>query len=144
MDWSLETKPYPWAKVLGSTFLANAAGFGIGQLLTDRCFGDDTGYGNSYRCGAPASLGTRVAGVMLPIVAGSFAARWAGTTDRSRGRLIPAAILGSITGAAGYLMFVDEGGSGGSDDGRVVGALLMTVVTPLVTVFSDRLFRVLR
>jgi hypothetical protein len=58
--------------------------------------------------------------------------------------LIPAAILGSITGAAGYLMFVDEGGSGGSDDGRVVGALLMTVVTPLVTVFSDRLFRVLR
>lgn len=144
LDWSLETKPYPWAKVLGSTFLANAAGFGIGQLLTDRCFGDDTGYGNSYRCGAPASTGTRVAGVMLPIVAGSFAARWAGTTDRSRGRLIPAAILGSITGAAGYLMFVDEGGSGGSDDGRVVGALLMTVVTPLVTVFSDRLFRVLR
>jgi hypothetical protein len=58
--------------------------------------------------------------------------------------LIPAAILGSITGAAGYLMVVDEGGSGGSDDGRVVGALLMTVVTPLVTVFSDRLFRVLR
>ena len=145
LRWSpLETVPYPWARVMGSTFLASAAGFGISQLLTDRCFGVNSGFQRPIRCNAPASLGTRVVGLALPTLAGTFAARWAGTTDRSRGRLLPAAILGSVTGITGYFVFVEAGVSRGSDGGKVVGALLITVVTPLVTVLSDRLFRTLR
>ena len=145
LDWSaLETEPYPWARVMASTFLANAAGVGVSLLLTDQCFGEDTRLDNPYRCSTPASVGTRVAGLWLPTVAGSLAARWAGATDRSRGRFVPALLFGTVTSAGGYLLFVDKRSSSGSDAGKVVGALLLTVATPLVTVLSDRIFRVLR
>jgi hypothetical protein len=143
LDWSLETQPYPWARVLASTFLVNAAGFAIGRALTNECFGVDTGYDGPYRCSAPASLGTRVVSLVLPSMAGSFTARWAGTTNRSRGRIIPSAILGGIAGAAGYFMYVELGVSSGSDTGKLTGALLLTVARPLITVLSDRIFRTL-
>lgn len=37
-DWTDETRPYPWGRVLGSSFLRNAVGVGAGLLLANRCF----------------------------------------------------------------------------------------------------------
>ncbi len=141
--WSpLETQPYPWFRVLGATFLANAAGFGIATLINDRCVAEDAGV-RYTGCNQPSAIGTTIASVTLPSVSGGFAARWAGTTDRTQGLLAPSIMFGTMTAAGGYFLFVDEVRAN-SRAGKVIGAVLITVVTPIVTVLSDRIFRALR
>ena len=82
-------------------------------------------------------------GLGLPAVGGTLAARRAGATERSRGRMLPAAVFGTMASAAGYLFLV-EGESRDSKAAVGAGALVLAVGTPLLVTFSDRLFRALR
>ena len=143
-DWSLESAPYPWARVAASSVLATSAGLGLALLLGNQC--PETNPLDSYsaHCSGMASVGAKWVSPLVPGMAGSFAARWAGTTDRSKGLLLPSAVLGSLTSIVGYRLFVGEGRPEPTDAARVAGALLVFVATPLVTVLSDRFFRALR
>ena len=143
LDWSLETEPYSWVRVSAITAVANAAGAGLGLLLMRRCLGVDSGWDDQYDCSALSEIGSRMVGPMLPGLTGSFAARWAGSTNRSRGRMQPSVLFGTITSAAGYYLVIDQGLEGTSTS-EVLGAVLLTAVTPLVTVVSNRIFRTLR
>jgi hypothetical protein len=79
----------------------------------------------------------------LPSVSGSIAASWAGSTDRSKGRILPSALLGTLSAAGGYLLYAN-GKSNDSQFSTTAGILLVTVGTPVLTTFGDRMFRSLR
>jgi hypothetical protein len=136
LDWSLESRPYHWRRVLAGSFVGNAAGLGVGLLLADQCFRLDAGInGLRSKCDA---LSTVVAGFVvlgLPGVSSSFAARWGGATDRSEGRVVPA-------GAVYFLLI--QANSNDSKSLETAGTLVLIVGTPLVTGVADRVFRRLR
>ncbi len=58
-----------------------------------------------------------------------------------RRRFMPAALLGTITAATGYLLIV-EGEEG--VPGRLAGTIILTAGPPIMATFADRLFRALR
>ena len=70
-DWSLEQEPYPWARVLGSSFLGNAVSVGLGYLMINRCMHiERTEFALSFKanCGRLYVLGTGLLSVGLPAV----------------------------------------------------------------------------
>ncbi len=143
-DWSLEASPYRWARVGTMSLLANAIGLGLGLVILDQClYVRDQGATLGTRCGSLTTTGAGLLGLTLPGVSGSVAAHWAGATERSKGRVAPSAIMGTLTVATGYLLFV-QGESGGSSGTRTAGLVVLTVGTPLVATFADRAFRALR
>ena len=143
-DWSLESKPYRWRRVLGGSLVGNAAGLGLALMAADQCFRLDAGiHGLRSKCDAFSTVGTGFVVLALPAVAGSFAAQWGGATDRSKGRVVPSALLGTLTVASGYLLLV-HANSNDSAAAQTAGTLVLTVGTPLVTTFADRVFRGLR
>jgi hypothetical protein len=137
-DWSLEGQSYPWTKVLASSFVANAIGLGVGILAARHCLDvSDTGLiGVQDRCGGITAFATGSLAVALPVVGTSYMTRWGGGTQRSQGRIIPAAVLSSAAALTGYLLVI-EGQS-------AAGGAFLAVGTPLVAIISDRVFRVLR
>jgi hypothetical protein len=140
-DWSLEPNPYPWMRVLGISVVGNAVGVGLGLLLADQCLQVDSGFnGLRASCVAPLTVITTFGSLVLPSAAGSVAARWAGSTNRSRGRIFPSAVLGATSVAFGYLLVV-RGETHGSGGARVAGGAILVIGTPLIMTFADRVFR---
>jgi hypothetical protein len=144
-DWSAEQQPYRWKAVLGSSLVGNALGLGIALMVANKCLKPNTNglLGVRSDCGPLITMGAGFVTLGLPSVAGSAAARWAGATVRSRGRLLPSAVLGSLAGASGYLFLV-RGETGESAAAGKVGAVILTIGTPLLMTLSDRVFRALR
>jgi len=143
-DWTGETRPYPWARVAGGSFLGNAAGVAAGLLLANRCFAvRETGSDLRSRCDPFSTIGSSFVIVALPAVAGTFGTRWAGTTERSEGRFDISMLLSTLTVASGYLMLI-EAETGGSSVSRAAGIAVLSLVAPAVTALSNRVFRVLR
>lgn len=143
-DWSGEIRPYPWARVLGSSFLGNAVGVGAGLLVASRCFTvSETGSPLRSRCDPLSTVGSTFVVVALPAVAGTLGTRWTGTTERSEGRFAISLVLGTLTATSGYLMLF-KAESGGSSASRTAGIAVLSLVAPAVTALSNRVFRVLR
>jgi hypothetical protein len=82
------------------------------------------------------ALATGSMAIVLPIFSTTYATRWGGTTVRSRGRLVPGIVVGSISALTGYLLLVE-----GQDEGA---GLALGLGIPALVVLSDRVFRVLR
>lgn len=139
--WEEESEDYNWLGVFGSAAVVNAAGVGLSLLLADRCFRTPEGQPLAIRtsCGSLATAGTSLLSVTLPSITGTFAARWAGSTDRSRGRAVPSFVASAIVLTGGYLMLI--GGDGAS---QTTGALVLAIGVPLTHTFADRALRILR
>ena len=143
-DWSLEEDRYRWERVFLGSVAGNAIGLAVGLGLASRCLDIDTGIGGLRpRCPAVFTTGAGFLALALPSAAGSYTAHWAGETDRSRGRFLPAALGGAMMATAGYLLFI-EGKSNESPVAERTGIVLLAVGTPLMTTLADRIFRVLR
>jgi hypothetical protein len=144
-DWEAEQRPYRWARVVGGSVVGNALGLGLSLATADQCFEvRQRGIlGVHKRCNGITTMAAGLLILGLPSLTGSYAARWGGSTDRSRGRILPGLVTGSISAAAGYLLVV-KGKS--LEDGGIAtaGALILTVGTPTLLVLSDRMLRVLR
>jgi hypothetical protein len=145
MDWSMETRPYDWSRVMASSFAGTAVGIGAGMLVGNQCLKvSNTDFsGLRPQCDPITTMAAGFVMLGLPGVAGGAAARWAGATERSQGRLVPSALLSTLSVATGYLIWV-EGKTAKSEAMRVTGMSILFVGTPLMTAFSDRLFRALR
>jgi hypothetical protein len=143
-DWSLEPRPYAWARVLGSAALANVVGLGLGLAMADWCLRVDGGFqGLRTDCGAITTVAAGVASILVPSAVGSIAARWGGSTDRSRGRILPTTMLAATTTAIGYMLVV-RGRTEDSGAARTTGFTVLALGTPLVLTLADRAFRALR
>ncbi|MSR35721.1 MAG: hypothetical protein EXR95_03610 [Gemmatimonadetes bacterium] len=145
MDWSLEAQPYDWSRVALSSFVGTSLGLATGMLVGSQCLKvSETDFsGLRPKCAPVLTMGAGFFMLGLPGLAGGTAARWAGATDRSQGRLAPSALLSTLSVASGYLIWV-EGKTTKSDAARIAGISVLFVGTPLLTAFSDRLFRALR
>jgi hypothetical protein len=136
-DWDLEPQPYAWKRVVGGAFLVNALGLGLGIAAAHQCLQvSDQTLGVQEGCAGMKALGAGALALALPVFGTSYAVRWGGGTDRSRGRLMPSVILASASAITGYLLVIQ-----GQD---VAGGVLLGLGIPSLSVFSDRLFRVLR
>ena len=145
MDWSLESQPYDWSRVMASSVAGTALGIGAGMLVGNQCLKvsktDFSGLRPS--CDPITTMAAGFVMLGLPGLAGGTAARWAGATERSQGRLVPSALLSTLSVASGYLIWV-EGKTAKSKATEVTGMTILFVGTPLLTALSDRLFRALR
>ena len=140
LDWSEEGQPYPWLKVFGSALLVNAAALGISYLMAEECFWtQEASLALRTRCGPLGTTGAAVLSVALPAAGAGVVARWAGSTDRSRGRLVPAMIAGGLTLSAGYIMVL--GGEGGAE---MAGGVVLSLGVPAVLTLADRIIRIRR
>lgn len=139
--WEDESQDYKWLRVFGSSALVNGAGVGLSLFLADRCFRTPEGQPLAIRtsCGSLATAGTSVLSVALPSVSGGFVARWAGSTERSRGRMVPSMVASAIVLSGGYLMLI--GGDGAT---RTSGALVLAIGVPLTQTLTDRALRIIR
>ncbi len=144
-DWSLETTSYDWSRVMASSFAGNALGVATGMIVGDICLKvSKTDFsGLRTKCDPISTMAAGFFMLGIPGFTGGTAARWAGTTERSRGRLVPSALLSTLTVASGYLIWV-EGKTTKSHATQVVGMTMLFAGTPLITAFSDRFFRALR
>ena len=143
-DWSLEEERYGWERVFLSSLAGHAAGLALGLGLANQCLDIDSGFGGLRpRCPAILTTSTGFLALALPSTAGGFSAGWAGKTDRSRGRLLPAALGSAMMATAGYLLLIE--GKGNQDPrAERAGIVLLTLGPPVMTTFADRIFRVLR
>lgn len=143
-DWSLEEKRYGWERVFLSSLAGNAVGLAVGLGLASQCLDIDTGIGGLRpRCAGVLATGAGVLALALPSAAGGYSAGWAGQTDRSKGRFLPAALGSAMAATAGYLLLI-EGRSNEARAAETAGIVLLAVGTPLMTTLADRIFRVLR
>ena len=140
-DWSLEQEPYRWKWVLTSALLANAVGVGVSFALSDRCFRltEAPSLGLQAECGGVGTMSTGFVSLGLPSVVGGLAARWAGTTTRSRGRLLPSVATSTLGLLAGYMLVIH-----GDPWAQAAGAVTLGVAIPVLVTLADRAFRTLR
>lgn len=139
LEW-YEAEPYPWLEVFGSSLLVNAGALGISYLLVDRCFEtEEASLALRTRCGPLGTAGAGLLSVALPAVGAGLTARWAGTTDHSRGRLVPAMVAGGMALSAGYILVL-----GGEGSAEVSGGVLLGLGVPAVLTLADRLIRIRR
>lgn len=144
-DWTLESRPYPWTRVLGSSFVANALGFAAGAWVAGRCLNFD-GLSNAVfnsSCGGAATAGSAAALYGLPLAVGTFATGWAGRTDLSAGKPLATAVGGALALIPGTLLVAAEGSEGFSGS-EVIGWALIAVGTPVFSTLADRFFRSVR
>ncbi len=140
-DWSAEAEPYGWPKVFGSAFLLNAIGMGISYAMYSDCFQltGESDLGLRTVCGGVKTTASGFVSMGLPSLAGSFGARWAGSTSRSHGRLLPMAVGAMLTTMSGYLLVIY-----GQPTAEAVGGVILSIGVPAVITLSDRVFRTLR
>jgi hypothetical protein len=141
-DWTGEPEPYPWLKVLGSAFVANAVGVGVGLALADHCFWtpeEASMFALRTRCRGAGTFAAGVVSVGLPALGGSIVTRRYGRTSRSHGRVMPSAVTAGIILTGGYLMMIESEGAG-----RTAGTIVLAVAAPLALTVADRVFRILR
>lgn len=140
LDWSGEREAYPWLEVFGSAVLVNAAALGVSYLLVDECFRtQEASLALRTRCGALGTTGSAVLSVALPAAGSALAARRAGTTERSRGRLFPAMVAGGMVLSAGYIMVL-----GGEGSTETAGGVVLGLGVPAVLTLADRIIRIRR
>lgn len=141
LDWSLEPEPYRWRRVLAGTFLANAAGLGVSLALSEKCFRltREASLALRTECNGFETMSAGFLSIALPSVAGALAARWAGGTTRSRGRVMPAAVTGGLGLLAGYMLVIQ-----GDSKTHAAGVVTLSVAVPVLAALSDRAFRSLR
>lgn len=139
--WEGESRPYPWARVLGTTAVVNAAAVTGTLLMADHCFRTPENQPLAIRtqCGSLGTTAATIISVAGPAFAGALAARWAGATDVSRGRLVPNFVGSALILTAGYLLILD--GQGGTD---VPGMVVLSVGVPLTHLVMDRALRIFR
>lgn len=144
-DWSKEPKPHNTWKVFAYSLLGNAAGLAVGVPLANQCIEvvSPTFDRVSSKCSGWPTMGSAVAGVVLPAVGASLGARFGGQTSLSRGDFMPTAIAAVMALIPGYALEVSSRRSDWQTT-SVVAKVILTVGVPAAVTFADRLFRKLR
>jgi len=139
-DWTGETEPYPWLKVFASSLLVNAAALGITQLMVNECFQtEESSLALRTSCGPLATASAGILSVALPSAGAGLTARWAGSTENSQGRLMPAMVASGIALSAGYILVL-----GGEGSAEVAGGIVLGLGVPAAITLVNRVVRIRR
>ena len=141
LDWSAETEPYKWGRVFASSWVATTIGIGTSLLAARQCLSVTRAgsLGLRTRCNGGVTAGLGFLSLSLPTAGGTFAAQWAGRTDRSEGQLTVSAVAATLIVTSGYLLLIH-----GGDLSETAGVIVLSIGVPAVTTLADRAFRFLR
>lgn len=144
VDWSFEEpEPYPWARVYTAAFLGNAVGLLAGSAVLRQCM--DLGTQRFYRgddyCGGGPLLASELAMAVLPVLGGSLATRYAGSTPRSRGDLGRSILHSVPVFVPGFAIVGLNSGSTGLQGTDILGLALVVLGAPALNTLSDHYFR---
>lgn len=141
-DWSLESEPYPWARVLAVAAASNAAGLLTGYAVSKSCleFGDLSRHFQGARCGFLGNSGSRLMLYVVPQAGVGWVASRAGATDLSRGSPWKNAVAAAVLSVPGLILALtsEQDGFAGS---KALGVAMATLGAPAAAALADRLFR---
>lgn len=142
-DWSQEARPHPWPRVYAAALLGNAAGLAVAGTLLSRCMDLNTRsfYRGQAYCGHGALLGTSILTALLPPLTAGLAAKWAGQTDRSTGRLGQSLLFSLPAFVPGFALATVSAGDSNLTPLEIGGLALIVFGAPMLNTASDRLFR---
>jgi hypothetical protein len=144
-DWKLETRSHRTPVVFLASAAGNAAGLAVGVTAARQCMYLRSPGGDRLAsdCSLLPTLGGLTAAMVLPALGNSLAARLVGSTDRSRGELLPATVGAFMAILPGYALAISAQ-RGGERGMETTGYVLLTVGAPLMSTTADYLFRKLR
>jgi hypothetical protein len=144
-DWSMEPDGHHTTRVFIASLLGNAAGLAAGLAIADDCLEIRPPSYDSVRtnCEGWATMGSIAAAAAFPAFGAAAAARFAGGTDLSHGRLGPSVGASLMALVPGYAMHIAARRSEWPTTG-FVGRALIVVGAPLAVTIADRLFRKIR
>jgi len=143
-DWAQDPAGHDTRRVLLSAFAGNAVGLALGVAAAKSCIAIDEKDEIVTTC-SPA--GTALAGLSalaLPALAGAIGAHWAGGTETSVGRWVPAVASAVLVLVPGYAFSLSTEGGAEADIANVVGGTILVVGVPALLAVADRLFRDIR
>lgn len=135
--WEEESVDHPSFRSWGGATLGTVAGT-LAGLAAIGCMPGSAGSGGG--CIGDAGVGAGLGASVLPLVGSVLGARLLGSTEGSRGRLLPSLVMTAVPSLLGYAVYRD--GVRSDFDGELwLGAGLTLVGTPLVSTLADHLFR---
>jgi hypothetical protein len=145
-DWTTEAQPHATARVYVYSALGGALGLAAGVVVADQCLGLRNPSFDSVitDCDALPTMASAAAAVALPALGAGLAARLAGSTDVSQGRLWPAMVGASMVLVPGYALVLSSRRSDETGPLQWIGGSLLALGAPMAVTFADRLFRSIR
>lgn len=139
-DWSTEAADHPRFRTFLASGAGSAVGLGLGIAAAGRCIAIDEKDQVVSECGFGGNALAVATAFALPALGGALGARWAGRTEASRGRFLPALLGAGLALFPGYAFSLSTVGSG-SEAANLAGALFLVVGTPALVTVADGLFR---
>jgi hypothetical protein len=145
-DWSIESAPYPWARVYATAFAGNALGLAAASAVMSQCMDLSTRrfYRGPDACGAGLLLASGVVMSVLPAMGGALGARLSGTTSRSQGRLGRSVLYSLPVFVPGFAMASINSGRGGLRGAEILGLVMVALGAPVLNTLADYTLRELR
>ena len=141
-DWSQDPQGHSSVRTFLAAALGNAVGLGLGIAVARECFAFD-GPEITGTCGTTGNTLGGGAAVVFPAVGAALAARIAGSTDLSRGSLVPSLMGAGLMIFPGYALALSEAADQ-STAVTVIGTAFLTAGVPLAVTLADKLYRKLR
>lgn len=142
-DWSQDAFGHHSIRSAAGAVLGNAVGLAAGLAVASRCFSQTRTDEFVTTCGSVGVFGSALLALALPTLGSSLGARWGGTTDTSRGDLMPMLLGTGLVVFPGYVFSLSRGGEEGNNVDHV-GTALLVIGVPAMATLGDYLFRKLR
>lgn len=142
-DWDQDSFGHRSKRSAAGAFLGNAVGLAAGLAIARRCISLDHKDELVATCGSSSTVGAGALAVVLPALGSALGARWGGTTDASRGDLVPMMLTTGLMIFPGYV-FALSTATGSGNSVNSVGAVFLVIGVPAMATIGDYLFRKLR
>lgn len=142
-DWEQDPAGHSTTRAALGALAGNTLGLAAGLGLARQCIRVDINDEIETSCGATTNVLAGMSAFVLPAVGSALGARWAGGTDLSEGRLVPALLGAGMMLFPGYAFSLS---TVGGDQAVVnnIGYAFLAVGVPVAVTLADKLFRKLR
>jgi hypothetical protein len=142
-DWSRDPAGHDTDRAFLGALVGNAVGLTLGLLLSRQCIRVDGDDEIATSCGATTNVLAGLSAFALPAAGSALGVRWAGGTELSVGRIVPAVLGAGMMLFPGYAFSMSTVGGDRPVVNRV-GHTFLALGVPLAVTLADRLFRTLR
>lgn len=142
-DWTSDPAGHDTDRAFLGALVGNAVGLTLGLLVSRQCIRVDADDEIATSCGATTNVLAGLSAFALPAAGSALGVRWAGGTELSVGRMVPAVLGAGMMLFPGYAFSMSTVG-GDRPVVNSVGHTFLALGVPLAVTLADRLFRTLR